>query len=109
MEAAEIGMVVSENGALGSVGILEDLCIVNRLAGASCFLDGQHIVAKATQLLDERIRKVLVRIEPGHDGSICLVVANVAIDLSSVFAIVIPRGLKVRRRQPHDVVDDLLV
>jgi hypothetical protein len=65
MKAFEIGMVMRKHGTMVGDGISENLRIVNALASATCLLDRQYIVPKA-QLLDDRQREILIRIESGH-------------------------------------------
>jgi len=66
MKPPEIGMIVSEDSTLIGCSVGKDLRVVNLLIRPPCFLNRQHVMAEAAQLLYNRQRKILVRIEPGH-------------------------------------------
>ena len=67
MKAFEIGMVMSKHGTLVGNRIREQLRIGYALARPPCILDRPHVVAQTTQLFDNRQRKILIRIKPGHE------------------------------------------
>lgn len=109
MKPFEIGMVVRHHGTLLGNGIRKNFRIANTQASPSRVLDRAHIMPEAAQFLDNRQRKILVRIEPGHEWSVCLVHTNVVLDLGGMLTAIIPSGLEVFGREAHDVLQDLLV
>ena len=109
MKPSEIGMVMGQHGTLLGNGIRENVRIADTLASATGVLDGVHVVSEAAKFLDNRQRKILVGIEPGHEWSVCLVGENVVVDLGGMLPVIVPSRLEVFGREPHDVLQDLLV
>jgi len=68
MQAFEIGMIMGKHSAKIGSGIGENLRVRNALVGSARLLNRPHIVAEAAQLLDDRQREILIRIESGHLG-----------------------------------------
>lgn len=95
MKASEIGMIMGKHSTLVGGGIRENFRIVNALASPTRFLDRPHIVAEPAQLLDDRQREILIRIESGHEWLVCLVVANVLIDLGRMLSVIVPGRVEV--------------
>jgi hypothetical protein len=67
MEAVEIAMIMGKDSTLVGGGIRENFRIVNALASPTRLLDRPHVVPEAAQLLGDRLRRILIRIEPGHE------------------------------------------
>ena len=109
MKAFEIAMFMLKDSTLVGGGISENFRIVSALASPTRLLDRPHVVPEVAKLLGDRLRKILIRIEPGREWSVRLVVANVLIDLGGMRSVVIPGRVEVRGREPHDVLQDLLV
>jgi hypothetical protein len=109
VKATEIGMIMGKHSPLVGGGIRENFRIVNALASPIRLLDRPHVVPETAQFLDNRQREILIRIEPGHEWLVCLVVADVLIDLGEVLSVVIPGRVEVFGREAHDVHQDLLV
>lgn len=93
MKPFEIGMVVGQHSTLLGNGIREDFGIANTLACATRVLNRAHVVPEAAQLLNNRQRKIFVRIESGHEWSVCLVDTNVVVDLRDVSSLPSGRSL----------------
>jgi hypothetical protein len=72
MKALEIAMIMGKNSTLVGGGIRENFRVVNALASPTRLLDRPHVVPEAAQLLGNRLRKILNRIEPGHEWSVRL-------------------------------------
>ena len=107
MKAFEIAMIMGKDSTLVGGGIRENFRIVNALASPTRLLDRPYVVPEAAQLLGSRLRKILIRIEPGHEWSVRLVVANVLNDLGGMLSVVVPGRVEVRGREAHDVLQDL--
>jgi hypothetical protein len=60
-------------------------------------------VPKSAHFFDNRQREILIGIEPGHERLICLIFADILIDLGRMLLVVIPRGKQVFGRQTDDV------
>jgi hypothetical protein len=67
MKAFEIAMIMGKDSTLFGGGTSENFRIVNALARPTRLLDRPHVVPEAAQLLGNRLRKILIRIEPGHE------------------------------------------
>ena len=109
MKPPEIRMIMGNHSTLVGGGIRKNLGIVNALASPRRLLDGSHVVPKTAQFLDNRQREILIGIEPGHAWLVCLVVANIFIDLGGVLSVVVPGRVEVFGRKAHNVRQDLLV
>ena len=95
MKAFEISIVVGHHGSPVGRSVNENLGVVDALASAPCILDRQHVVTQAAQLMDNRQRKILIRVESGHAWSVGLVVADVRVDLGRMLGNVVPGRMQV--------------
>ena len=66
VEAAKMPSVQGHDGATGCSGIMEDRGVGVALVALSVLHDGQNIVPKCAESLDDRQRYVFVRVESGH-------------------------------------------
>jgi hypothetical protein len=104
MKPLKIGMVVGQHGTLLPNGVCENFRITNTLASPTRVVDRAHAVPEAAQFLDNRQGKILVRIEPGHEGSVRLIDTNVVVDFSGMLSVIVPSGPEVFGREAHDVL-----
>jgi hypothetical protein len=82
MKASEVGVIMSKHRTLVRYGTGKNNIIAKALSSLTCVLDGADIMPQAAELLDNRQREVLIRIESGHRRLICLVILNVLVDLA---------------------------
>ncbi len=98
MEALKILPVARQDDATEGVGSCENHRV--GLAEVAVFLGRQHIVAFLTELEDDRVREILIRIEP-HAGSLrqpvalidCFVLADGLGDFFRVRRRILPGGV----------------
>ena len=69
MKTDEVKAIECEHGSILLRGKVQYIPIGQSLVGLTSFLNGQHIVTKPAQLLDDRQWEVLVGIKPGHQSA----------------------------------------
>jgi hypothetical protein len=109
MKAFEIGVIMRKDSAFVGGGIRKNFRIIDTLASPTRFLNCPHVVPQAAQFFDNRQRKILIRIKPGHERLVSLVVADVLINFGGIFVVIVPGRLKVCGSEAHDVLQNLLV